>query len=154
MYISNKSKCGIWKNIRYLFSQLNDDNMEFEKEKTELIDELKKKIGDENEETDEVDENDQEDVVDNSMELEMVQDGNSIFWSWIGGPSNSEKKIELDIDLNDPDVADAVTKIQAGFRASQARKLAEEAKSKTGHNGAQCFKNPEKMQFTATCTIS
>ena len=139
----------------YLFFQLNDDNMEFEKEKTELIDELKKKIGDENEETpEEVDENDQEDVVDNSMELEMVQDGNSIFWSWIGGPSsNSEKKLELNIDLNDPDVADAVTKIQAGFKASQARKLAEEAKSKTGHNGAQCFKNAKKLQFTAIFTI-
>ena len=49
--LSNKSLQGIWKNIIYLvFSQLNDDNMEFEKEKTELIDELKKKIvGDENE---------------------------------------------------------------------------------------------------------
>ena len=82
------------------------------------------------------------------MELEMLQDGNSIFWSWSGGPSNSEnKKIELNIDLNDPDVADAVTKIQAGFRASQARKLAEEAKSKTSHNGSQCFKNPNKVQY-------
>ena len=91
----------------------------------------------------------------NSMELEMLQDGNSIFWSWSGGPSNSEnKKIELNIDLNDPDVADAVTKIQAGFRASQARKLAEEAKSKTSHNGSQCFKNPNKVQFIASCTIS
>ena len=91
------------------------------------------------------DNNDQEEteIVPNSMELEMLQDGNSIFWSWSGGPSNSEnKKIELNIDLNDPDVADAVTKIQAGFRASQARKLAEEAKSKTSHNGSQCFKNP------------
>ena len=87
--------------------------------------------------------NDQEEteIVPNSMELEMLQDGNSIFWSWSGGPTNSDnKKIELNIDLNDPDVADAVTKIQAGFRASQARKLAEEAKSKTSHNGSQCFK--------------
>ena len=51
IYLPNKSLHGIWKNIIYLvFSQLNDDNMEFEKEKTELIDELKKKIvGDENE---------------------------------------------------------------------------------------------------------
>ena len=119
--------------------------MEFEKEKTELIDELKKKIGNENEEIPDDVGTESGEVVTNSMELEMVQDGNSIFWSWIGdGPSNSEKKIELDIDLNDPDVADAVTKIQAGFRASQARKLAEEAKSKTGHNGEQCFKNPKK----------
>ena len=29
---------------------------------------------------------------------------------------------EIDIDLNDPEVADAATKIQAGFRGSQARK--------------------------------
>ena len=94
-------------------------------------------------------------IVPNSMELEMLQDGNSIFWSWSGGPSNSDnKKIELNIDLNDPDVSDAVTKIQAGFRASQARKLAEEAKSKTSHNGAQCFKNPNKVQFIGSCTIS
>ena len=101
--------------------------------------------------------NDQEEteIVPNSMELEMLQDGNSIFWSWSGGPSNSDnKKIELNIDLNDPDVADAVTKIQAGFRASQARKLAEEAKSKTSHNGSQCFKNPNKLQFIGSCTIS
>ena len=40
----------------------------------------------------------------------------------------SEKAAEIDIDMDDPDVAKATTKIQAGFRGMKARKKVENLK--------------------------
>ena len=43
-------------------------------------------------------------------------------------PAKPEADEEVDIDLNDPEVAAAATKIQAGFRGFKARKEVEELK--------------------------
>lgn len=45
-----------------------------------------------------------------------------------------ERKEEVDIDLNDPDVEQAALKIQAGFKGYQARK---EVKDKMSNNEAK-----------------
>ena len=36
-------------------------------------------------------------------------------------PPDKQEEEEIDIDLNDPEVADAALKIQAGFRGHQSR---------------------------------
>ena len=73
-------------------------------------------------------ENDKSIINDSSLGMEMIPEGPATLdaASTIQMDSSAEvAKIlteELDIDLNDPEVAGAATKIQAGFRGSQARK--------------------------------
>ena len=73
-------------------------------------------------------ENDKSIINDSSLGMEMIPEGPATLdaASTIQMDSSAEvAKIlteEVDIDLNDPEVAGAATKIQAGFRGSQARK--------------------------------
>ena len=50
---------------------------------------------------------------------------------------NKEAEEEIDIDLNDPDVAAAATKIQAGFKGHKARKEVSEMKAHAGDSNQE-----------------
>ena len=54
---------------------------------------------------------------------------------------------EVDIDLDDPDVANAATKIQAGFRGSQARKEVQEMKQEKLKNQDKEKETPEEVDI-------
>ena len=53
---------------------------------------------------------------------------------------------EIDIDLEDPDVADAATKIQAGFRGSQARKQVQAMKDEKETDSAPAEGNEQPKE--------
>merc|ERR1719438_12471 len=89
-----------------------------------------------------------EDIIETKKETKENQDIEYTPSENITDSSSKQDKEEIDIDLNDPDVEKAATKIQAGFKGMKARKEVNALKeSQIEENNVQVMEKEDEIDI-------